>query len=275
MELAQRHLNLKPSPTERELDPSRIKFLVERAEAGQLVTFNWAVAKLGQDLMRMNGQHSSTMLAGLNGTFPKDLKVHLDTYYVETAADLAVLFRQFDARKSSRTPSDVSGAFQGLYPNLEAVPREIAKLAIEGVHWYLKHVEGVLNLSGDDRYTLFEDTRYHPFIEWMGEIHSIKTKEMRRIPVASAMYSTFDTNPEKARQFWNDVSRGGVEFDDEAPATVVDNWLKLAADADERRKLHLKDGNYWQACIHAWQAFLQGKRLAKVQYRVDKGLMRA
>jgi hypothetical protein len=89
------------------------------------------------------------------------------------------------------------------------------------------------------------------------------------------MYATFDTNPEKARQFWNEVSRGGVEFEDEAPATVLDNWLKLAADADERRKLHLKDGNYWQACIYAWQAFLQGKHISKVQYKVDKGLMRA
>src|SRR5436309_15077267 len=53
----------------------------------------------------MNGQHSSTMLSGLNGNFPKDLKVHLDTYEVDTPEALAILFRQFDDRKSAAPPA--------------------------------------------------------------------------------------------------------------------------------------------------------------------------
>ena len=71
---------------------ARIKHLREKAEAGQLVTFNWSTAKLGERILRMNGQHSSKMLCDLNGAFPKGLKVHLDTYEVDSSEDLAILF---------------------------------------------------------------------------------------------------------------------------------------------------------------------------------------
>lgn len=274
-ELVERHVKMEPSPTERDLDPSRLKYLREKAEAGQLVTFNWAVAKVKGRTVRMNGQHSSTMLSELNGSFPEGLRVHLDTYKLDDETDLAVLFRQFDARKSSRTGSDVAGAYQGLHKNLAGVPKPVAKLAVEGIAYCLRHVEGVSNLAGDDQYTLFDQTRFHPFIQWMGEVHSIKTPEMKVIPVAAAMFATFEVNAEQARIFWDQVSRGGVEFDDNAPSTVLDNWLKAAKNADEKRKLQLKPGNFYQACIYAWNAFREEKQLKDIKHRVDKGLLEA
>jgi hypothetical protein len=141
-ELAQRFKAMLPSPTERMFDPARAKMLREKAEAGQLVTFNWATAKVGDKEYRVNGQHSSAVLAELNGEFPQGLKVHMDTYQVDNNEGLAVLFRQFDARKSGRTPMDVSGAYQGLYTDLAGVARGAAKLAVEGVAWYDKNSKG-------------------------------------------------------------------------------------------------------------------------------------
>ena len=130
-ELAEEFRNLEPSPTERELSPARIRHLRIKAEAGQLVTFHWSVARLGDRRLRMNGQHSSNMLCGLNGHFPKGLKVHIDEYEVPDKPSLALLFRQFDDRKSNRSPSDVAGAYQGLYEELHDVPRGPAKMAVE------------------------------------------------------------------------------------------------------------------------------------------------
>jgi hypothetical protein len=60
-ELAEEFRNLEASPTERELNPVRLKHLKTKAEAGQLVTFHWSVARLGEKRLRMNGQHSSNM----------------------------------------------------------------------------------------------------------------------------------------------------------------------------------------------------------------------
>src|SRR5215469_842274 len=136
-ELARQFRDLEPSPTERELSPSRLKMLKEKAVAKQLVTFHWSRARRGAHIWRMNGQHSSNMLCDLNGEFPDGLFVHLDDYEVDEMSGLALLFRQFDDRKSGRTVGDVAGAYQGLVPELAGVPRDIAKLGIEGIAWFM------------------------------------------------------------------------------------------------------------------------------------------
>src|SRR6266702_3490553 len=171
---------LEASPTERVPDPARIRMLREKAEAGQLISFQWSTARLGEHRYRMNGQHSSEMLCGLNGQFPEGLKVHIDEYHVDDRDSLALLFRQFDNRKSGRTPSDVSGAYQGLYDDLRDVARGAAKIAVEGVAWYDRHIEGLPAPSGDDVYTLFGQANLHSYIRWIGELFSIKTPELYR-----------------------------------------------------------------------------------------------
>jgi len=175
-ELAEEFRNLDPSPTERELNPARLKHLKMKAEAGQLVTFHWSVARLGEKRLRMNGQHSSNMLCGLNGYFPKGLKVHIDEYEVPNKPSLALLFRQFDDRKSNRSPGDVASAYQGLYEELHDVPKGPAKMAVEGACWYDRHIEGLPPVSGDDQYIRFGEPGLHGFIRWVGELFTIRRR---------------------------------------------------------------------------------------------------
>ena len=269
-ELAEEFRNLDPSPTERELNPARIRHLKMKAEANQLVTFHWSVARLGDKRLRMNGQHSSNMLCGLNGNFPKGLKVHIDEYEVPNKASLALLFRQFDDRKSNRSPSDVAGAYQGLYEELHNVPRGPAKMAIEGACWYDRHVEGLPPVSGDDQYVRFGEPGLHGFIGWVGELLSIKTPELRRPTIVAAMYGTWIKNEREARKFWEEVARGGEEYADNAPTTVLDSWLKGMA--EKRGKAELKPANLYQGCIFAWNAFRESKTITAIKYDTKKGL---
>lgn len=272
-DLAEQQFSMDPSPTERPLDSARVKYLREKAEGGQLVTFHWASARLGNKTLRMNGQHSSTMLHELNGQFPDGLMVHQDRYEVEQPTDLAVLFQQFDARKSSRTAADVSGAYQGLYDDLRDIQRPIAKLAVEGIAFYEKHVIGSRQKLGDDQYALFDQQRHHPFIRWMGEIHSVKTPEMKIVGVAAAMHATYDVNESDARAFWGSVARGGVEFEDNDPTTILDGWLKLAKSREERARFRPKPAEYYQGCIYAWNAHRDEKTIKDIKFKVDKGLL--
>jgi hypothetical protein len=270
-ELAEKFKAMLPSPTERAFDSARAKMLREKAEAGQLIAFNWAIAKVGDTEYRVNGQHSSAVLTELNGQFPRGLKVHMDTYEVDNTDGLALLFRQFDSRKSGRTPTDVSGAYQGLYPDLVGVPRGAAKLAVEGVAWYDKNVEGLPAPKGNDIYTLFGKTGLHSFIRWVGEdIFTIKTPELKRQTIVAAMYGTFEKNEPEARKFWKEVGRGGVEFDENHPTTVLDGFLKSVV--EEKKKLELKPANFYQACIYAWNAYREEKTLTSVKYDTKKGL---
>jgi len=269
-ELAEEFKNLEASPTERELNPARIKMLREKADAGTLVTFHWSTAKLGSKKLRMNGQHSSNMLCSLNGSFPEGLKVHLDEYEVDNKEALAVLFRQFDERKSGRTSQDVSGAYQGLFEPLHDVPRKAAKLGVEGIGWYRREVAGTGAPSGDNVYSLFGETGLHTFLRWLGELFSIKTPELTRGTVVSAMYATFIANETEARNFWQLVARGGVEYEDNAPATVLDTWLKDLK--EDKGKDGLKPGNYYQGCIFAWNAHRDNKTISNIKYDTKKGL---
>jgi hypothetical protein len=271
MAVAERHLAMTPSPTERAIDDSRLKWLREAAANGLLVNFQWTRAELDGELVRMNGQHSSKMLTELNGAFPEGLFVHLDTYEVDEKSDLALLFRQFDARKSARSPTDVSGAYQGLHPALADVPRTIAKLAVEGVAWNWRHVEGTMSRSGDNMYTLFDNATLHPFIKWIGELQGIKTPELQTAAVVAAMFSTFEVNMGEAKEFWPRVAKGGSDEPGD-PASVLDIWLERAK-TDGQRALNLKPGHLYQGSIYAWNAYRTGREIKDIKVRIDKGFL--
>jgi hypothetical protein len=274
LKLAEHFRDLDPSPTEREMSPARIKYLTEKAEAGLLVSPTWATARLGDKLLRVNGQHSSNVLCNLNGSFPEGLQVHIDSYQVDDEAGLALLFRQFDDRKSGRSTSDVAGAYQGLQENLRSIPKSTAKLGVDGVVWWRRNVEGTPVSSGDGAYEIFAVTEVHPFLLWLGEIFTIKTPELRRPPIVAAMYASFQASETNAKTFWFEVARGGVEYRDDHPTTVLDAWLKSLREAKEVNT-RMKPANFYQGCIYAWNAYRDDKTLATIKSDVKKGLLKA
>lgn len=263
------------SPTERQLNLPRVKYLREKAEAGHLVPFYWTLARMkgSNKTFRENGQHSLTMLRELNGLFPEGLFAHIDTFEVDGPEGLALLFRQYDNRKSTRTVADVAGAYQGLYEPLQDVERGAAKAAIDGVIWWRKNVEGVPVQTGDDQYGLFSDTNLHAFVRWIGELLSPKTPELKKhSSIIAATFATFEKNEVEARRFWAEVVRGGVEYDDTAPATVLDRWLTNIIEKQKRgERSDLKPANYYQGCIYAWNAWREEKPLKNINSDNKKG----
>src|ERR1019366_3574808 len=101
-DLALSFRDMQPSQTEREINPRRLKHLRQKADAGCLVAFHWAIAEIGGQIVRVNGQHSSNMLCQMDGSFPDGLTAVIETYDVDDNYSLALLFKQFDDRKSSR-----------------------------------------------------------------------------------------------------------------------------------------------------------------------------
>jgi hypothetical protein len=69
---------------------------------------------------------------------------------------------------------------------------------------------------------------------------------------------------------WMEVARGGVEYEDDHPTTVLDTFLKSVV--EEKRKWNLNSVNLYQACIYAWNAFREGKTISSVKYDTRKGL---
>jgi hypothetical protein len=197
--------------------------------------------------------------------------VHHDHYRVLSREGLAMLFRQFDDRASGRSPADVAGAYQGLHPSLAKVKRRTAKIGIEGIAWWRRHVEGLPVPMGDSQYTLFGIESLHPFLIWLDQVMSSKTSELERSTVVAAMYGTFVRNEQDARTFWSSVARGGDEFDDTNPTTVLDNWLKAYVENPKGQK-PLKPTNFYQGSIYCWNAYRDGKQLTAIKSDAKKGL---
>ena len=155
------------------------------------------------------------------------------------------------------------------------MPKAAAKLGIDGVSWYRRMIEGVPVPSGDGVYSLMNETGLHSFIRWLGEVvrasrlpNSAGLRSYRR-----CMRRTFRTKS-AARMFWDQVARGGVEYEDNHPTTVLDNWLKAIRENGESIKRELKPASFYQGSIFAWNAHREGKSINNVKHDVKKGFHR-
>jgi hypothetical protein len=274
LELAEHYRSLKPWAGERNLDKARVKHLAGKREKGLLVPFQWASARLPDGTyVRINAQHSSEMLCQSDGQFPEGAMIQVSEFEVDELKDVALLFRQYDDRKSSRSPIEISGAYQGLHEPLHGVDRKNAKLALEGHIWHRKFVEKLGVPVGDDIYEWFEKTELHPFLIWVStDILVKKAVELRVEALLGAIYATYSLNPEEAQIFWLNVART-FDLDDEGhPAQVLDIWLQGAGDKDNGHKLmKLAPANYYQGAIYAWNAFRHNRSIKDIRYDARKG----
>lgn len=263
--LAEQMRDMKPSPTERVLDPNRVKYLKERAEAHALVPFQWAKARINGDWLRMNGQHSSAMLCALDDDlFPKDLFVHLDEYRVDDEDGLTKLFQQFDARKSSRSSTDVCGAYKGLHEELREIPLNIAQLGIQGIVYWKQNVQGIPQPKGDLIYQAIGEKENWPFLLWLPDVFNIKTPELRKREIVAAMYVTFERNEQAAKAFWKEVQAGGNVNEENHPTRTIDVYYQNAKTETDRRK-RPKPHALYQSGILAWNAYREGKKLQTIK----------
>ena len=273
-ELAKAFKEMPGSPTERELNPRRVHHLLKKMEQGLAVPFNWADVVLNGKKYRINGQHSSDMLTQtqLNGAFPKSCIAHIDHYEADDINGLVTAFRQFDDRKSARTPIDVSGAYQNIHDELHEVPRSLGKLAIEGVNWHRGSVEGIDKLNGDDQYILFNNAEYHPFVVWFaGMLNGSKAPEVKLVPVVAATLSTFTADEKAATEFWADVRDGGREYEEQHPASILYDWLHRF----KAGEFSVKQPNLYQGAIYAWNAFRDGKlTIPQIKSDIRRGMHR-
>jgi hypothetical protein len=268
------HRAIQATPVEREFDLKWAQELKTRVAEGRAVSFSWAIADLpvGGKIsrLRMNGNHSSWALAELlkEDALPSNLAIHLDTYSVSDKDGAVLLFRQFDNRKSSRTKEDISGAYQCFHEEIRECNRRTAKLAVEGVAWYRRDVQELPVPSGDDLYNLFNESRLHPFINMLNGVIDSKCNELKRVPVAGAVYGTWLDDARKCEQFWRLAALGSKRAESDAASDLDDELVRIR---DEKERVTA--GNLYAKCAKAWEAFKDGKRVTSFKVNTKaKGL---
>jgi hypothetical protein len=93
--------------------------------------------------------------------------------------------------------------------------------------------------------------------------------EFKQRAIVAALHATFHVNEEEARLFWALVAHGGIEYEDNAPATVLSEWLKSVKDNKDPKKA-VRSHSLYQGCVYAWNAYREGKTLRRIKYEVTK-----
>jgi hypothetical protein len=171
---------------------------------------------------------------------------------------------------SIRSKGDIAGSYQGMEANLRGVPRDAAKIAVDGIAWHLGRRVGLPVPRGVEVYDLFHEAQYAPFIIWIGNTLTMKTPELKKAPVVGAIYATWERDPDTAKTFWQEVARGGEEFSDKAPSSALDRWLQETK--VKKRRVQITDAQLYQGCLHAWNAMRTGKTsIENIKFDVKKG----
>lgn len=267
--LVERFATMTPSITERPLDEGRVDYLATRLAEGNAIPFIWSYVTHNGIDYRMNGQHSSVMLDKLNGNLPEGLIAHVDQYKVEKPEEMVNIFRQYDVRKTGRSPMDVANAYASVVPGLQGIARDTLKIGAEGINWGYQSVDRLPAKKADDRYELLMEPQNLTFLQFLGTIFTIKTPEMRAHPVVAAMYKTYFIDPDRADKFWTSVARGGDEFNEQDPARVLDVWLRVQKEKKDGKKV--SPAQIYQACIFAWNAEMDGKTVKTITSDAKKG----
>ena len=264
-EEAQKFCAIPASATERERSAKRTKHIEDAILGGRAIIFDWATARIGEtgELIRLNGQHSSWVLAQMGEEIPAGLMVHLSHYEVPNKESAALLFRQIDGRQSARSIADIAGVYQGLEPTLASVSKKAGRSAIEGICFFNKKIVGLEVPGGDDRFDLFTHTPYHPFIQMTGRVLSLKTAEFTT-PVIGAMFGTHEREPDAAEEFWTSVSKQGDDTTLGDPAATLDNWLIGAAGSKKGKDEVPGQLEVYNACVRAWNAFRNRKTFGAI-----------
>jgi hypothetical protein len=228
---------------ERALHAALEKELHDKFLGGLMKHMDWSIAEVFVNGVwirrRVNGQHSSLVFLNLTDaewTLVRFPVVIVETVYTcDTLLDMAVLYEQFDPRKSARTREDLMTVHLANEPDLRGQINSYASTrAVQGIAWYQIKVEGYRRPAiSSDLGIVHENDEIHAFLKFCGEGGlrlNRKMSEMASKPVLAAMYHTTRQGGEDDQGFWKRVSGGPQSFSDE------DSYgYKLAAFLDQAR----------------------------------------
>ncbi len=232
----------------------RIAWLAQLNADGEFYSPDWALALWNGQTYRVNGGHSSAMLAAANGSFPRSLPVILRTFRCDSYQDVVELFNHFDNRKSIRTGSDKAKVHKSIHRELDRIAPSYINRMLNGIQCF--HADGDTTRGDEDERTglIHQETA---FLAWAGRF--VRKVHLGRSGVIACMYRGYYASPSLADEFWSMVLGESAPRPDH-PTRVLAKFLRdldLPANKGrwDSRAMYVK-------CIHAWNAWQTGAATA-------------
>lgn len=248
-------------PGDRDLSDSHVAWLKREYDIGKFYGPTWVKARLEDRWYRMDGKHSSIMLADLDGSFPTGLKVNIREFVCETKSDLVALYATFNGRESTRGGADYAKAvmaFHSIFCNGtelrdNAPPPAFAFRLASGIG---------LVLNPDRRRALIPRERsllINESPEFIMAASSYAANKLCKVPVCAALFATWKTKSPRWSTFWDEVFNE-TNVDPGSPTRMLSRILHELHAA--RVKGHPSNSSHratFVRCLHAWNAYRSGR----------------
>lgn len=256
--LAKRFDEMKPAPSDRPLRGSRVLGLRNIIANGEFRTCEWASAHCKEtgETYRINGKHTSSVFASMNGDAPKNVNVLISEYECDTLEDVAKLYCSFDTRQAARSTGDINRIYSATNPSLSEIPLRIISLAVTGIA-YEMYEDQYHHKTPEDRAILMTDNP--DYVVWLsGIVKDNKDCNLKRGAVAAAMFKTFKRSKSDSTKFWEMVRDGSGEkptSPDRILSRMLDKSSVMRGRGVDTKKKAMASREMYVKCIHAWNAW--------------------
>lgn len=228
----------------------RIAWLTQLCKDGEFYSPDWSIATWNGQEYRVNGGHSSAMLAGANGSFPRNLPVIIRWFRCDAYLDVVELFNHFDNRKSNRTAADKAKVHKSIHQELSRVAPSYINRLLNGIQCY--YANGESTRGDEDERTALIHTETD-FLAWAGPF--VRCRALGRSGVIACMYRSYYASPSLADSFWSMVFQESASTPDH-PTRVLASFLNSLDAAPAKGKWDSRA--IYVKCIHAWNAWQMG-----------------
>lgn len=257
--LAEEFRDATPAPGDRPISRPRVARLRLLVASGQTLTFDWATAQCDDATYRVNGQHSSTVLAELE-EIPEHCYACVSRYSCDELEDVAELYSMFDSRASARTTRDINRTYAATCTDLDGVASRILDKIVAGLAY---EKWGSNKVTPQDRAALALDNVDYAL--WVVDLIGARSEGedarlLARAPVMAAMARTYSKSKRAATEFWTLV-RDASGPDPKSPDRVLSRYLNRHSvnyGGGARRGGSVDRREMFVKCLHAWNAWRQG-----------------
>lgn len=232
--LAKSFAEMNPCPHDRPLSERRLMVYERLLNDGLFRPVTWAsvLCQETEEVYRVNGKHTSTLLSGLK-ELPEFFAV-IEEYECDYLNDVAKLYATFDSNVQSRNARDIYLSFAATVPEIKECSPKVITAAVCGLSYHKNGSDAYGKTQPAERAELLLD--YPEFVLWLnalltggmsnaesGKVTSghIKNLPLYRLPVVAAMVGTWSKAKGPATEFWTQVR-------DETAASPADPTRKLS-----------------------------------------------
>jgi hypothetical protein len=282
--LAKQYMEMDPAPHDRPLSERRLAVYQRLLRDGSFRPVAWAsaICKATDGVYRVNGKHTSTLLAGLPEM--PDFYVVLEDYEADTLEDVVQLYATFDSKMQSRTASDINMSFAATVTGLQHVCRQTINTLVAGLAWHYFGEHANTTHQPAERAELLLD--HVDFGVWFDRLLSgteaeqsrthIPYRHLARQPVCAAMLACWMKSQTDCKTFWLAV-RDETGASPNLPDRRIGKYLALAKANLGRGALGARPvppREIYAKSISAWNAWRR-KESTNLNYYAGKPLPEA